>query len=306
MSSEQLETAHAALQAQAQLQAQEEKLLEIQIEADVEQGLHRDRMFKSYESQDRKIFGQAARSLRFGENEANFQLIRSVIGPNFTEYRIQEAIDSNAVALSPPTQQELNEWNREQAATDQDLDQKGRVELLASIEPRLGEYKFTIRRYIQTESTYQQLRERVALCEEIANSHSPDLALNSRQFCVLLLASKDNETYRQQVATLRDNKKFTKMSPLEIKTYLAKQRAAQATQSFEEQVAKEIVSPAEQTLLEAVDRDSRPPLPERTSHGEEIDAAFLGRLQATDYSAYRELLQHHGRLRLEARIRGVK
>ena len=129
LSSEQVEAAHAALQAQAHLQATEEKLLEIQIEADVEQGLHRDRMFKSYESQDRKIFGQAARSLRFGENEANFQLIRSVIGPNFTEYRIQEAIDSNAVALSPPTESEIASWNREQAASAQDSDQKGRIEL---------------------------------------------------------------------------------------------------------------------------------------------------------------------------------
>src|SRR6266581_1244661 len=158
MRTEELGMAYQALQSQVQLQAQEEKLLEIQIEADVEQGLHRDRMFKAYESQDRQTFGLAARALRFGENEANFGLIRSVIGPNFTEYRIQEAIDSNAVALSSPTEREIASWNREQAASAQDSDQKGRIELLALIEGRIAqsEYRFTIQNYIRTASTFQQ------------------------------------------------------------------------------------------------------------------------------------------------------
>jgi len=306
MSNEELQTAYDALQAQAQLQATEEKLLEIQIEADVEQGLHQDRMFKSYESQDRQTFGQAARALRFGENEANFQLLRSAIGPNFTEYRIQEAIDSNAVALSPPTESEIASWNREQAAADQDLDQKGRVELLASIESRIAqsEYRHTLRQYIQTSGTYQQLRDRVALCEEIANNHSPDQRVNNQEFCLLLLANKDNETYRETVTNIREVQKFKMMSPLEIKTYLAKKRTEQQP-SHEERVAAEIISPVEQRLLEAANNDPRPALPERTS-GEVIDAPYLNKIQTTDYSTYRELLQRHGRVRLEARIRGIK
>jgi len=307
LSNAELETAHAALQAQAQLQAQEEKLLEIQIEADVEQGLHRDRMFKSYESQDRKIFGQAARSFRFGENEANFQLIRSVIGPHFTEYRIQEAIDSNAVALSPPTESEIASWNREQVASAQDSDQKGRIELLALIEGRINqsEYRHTIRQYIQTSSTYQQLRDRVQLCGEIADNHSPDQRVNNQEFCLLLLANKDTETYRERVTNIREVQKFKTMSPLELKTYLAKKRTEQQP-SHEERVAAEIIAPEDQRLLEAANNDPRPALPERTSHGEEIDAAYLNKIQATDYSTYRELLQRHGRVRLEARIRAVK
>ena len=307
MRTEELGMAYQALQSQVQLQAQEQKLLEIQAEADVERALHEQRMFTAYESHDRETFKQAARVLRFGENEANFGLIRSVLGWNFTEYRIQEALDSNSISLSQPTQDELNKWESEQAASAQDLDQKGRVELLALIEPRIAqsEYKFTIQNYIRTSSTYQHLRDRIELCQAIADNHSPDQRVNNQEFCLLLLAKNDNETYREKVTNIREVQKFKMMSPLEIKTYLAKKRTEQQP-SHEERVAAEIIAPEDQRLLEAANNDPRPPLPERTSRGEEIDAVYLNRLQATDYSSYRELLQRHGRIRLEARIRGVK
>jgi hypothetical protein len=174
--------------------------------------------------------------------------------------------------------------------------------------PRIAqsEYKFTIQNFIRTSGTYAQLRDRVQLCEEIANNHSPDQRVNNQEFCLLFLSKKDNESFRQQVAALRENKQIAAMSPLEIKSYLAKQRAAAAQQSHEERVASEIVSPQEQTLLKAVENDQRPPLPERAATGEEINSAYLQNLRVNDYSGYRDLLQRHGRLRLEARIRGVK
>ncbi len=246
MTTEELATAYTALQSQVQLQAQEQKLLEIQAEADVERALHEQRMFTAYESHDRETFKQAARVLRFGE-------------------------------------------------------------LLALIEPRIAqsEYKFTIQNYIRTSSTYQHLRDRIELCQAIADNHSPDQRVNNQEFCLLLLAKNDNETYREKVTNIREVQKFKMMSPLEIKTYLAKKRTEQQP-SHEERVAAEIIAPEDQRLLEAANNDPRPPLPERTSRGEEIDAVYLNRLQATDYSSYRELLQRHGRIRLEARIRGVK
>ena len=226
-------------------------------------------------------------------------MLRKTFGADFSSAEIDQALQSRVIHLGPASEDNSAEY---------DWESKGRTELLASIEHRLvgSEYRQAVRQFIRANSIYAELQDRVALCVEIADNHSPDQRVNNQEFCLLLLAKKDNETYRQQVVTHRENKMFAAMSPLEIKSYLAKQRAAQATQSFEEQVAKEIVSPAEQTLLEAVDKDLRPPLPERTSHGEEIDAAYLNRLQATDYSAYRELLQRHGRIRLEARIRGIK
>jgi hypothetical protein len=67
------------------------------------------------EKADRKTFANVARSLQsFGLNEANFNVIRSILGPNFTEYSIQQGLASNALSLSPPMQQELDEWTRQE------------------------------------------------------------------------------------------------------------------------------------------------------------------------------------------------
>jgi len=121
MTTEELGMAYQALQAQAQLEATEEKIFRIQAEAAAEQALHGLRMWQAREPQrlaeekaQLKTFAEAARTLRsFGVNEANFNVIRSTLGPNFTEYSIREAIGSNAISLSPPTKQELDQWTRE-------------------------------------------------------------------------------------------------------------------------------------------------------------------------------------------------
>lgn len=62
----------------------------------------------------RKIFKNAAKALRtFGVNEANFGLTRSTLGDSFSEYSIQQALTSNALRLSPPSQDELDQWAAE-------------------------------------------------------------------------------------------------------------------------------------------------------------------------------------------------
>lgn len=65
-------------------------------------------------AQDQGTLAQAARTLRsFGVNEANLTVVRSVIGSGFTVYAIQQALASNALQLSGPSQSELDQWAEE-------------------------------------------------------------------------------------------------------------------------------------------------------------------------------------------------
>ncbi len=121
LSKEQLEEAYRVIQ----LQATEEKLLQIEAERAADQALHKLHVLRIREpqrraeakaqlEQDRATFNDAARTLQsFGLNEANFSVIRSTLGPNFTTYGIQQALAANALSLSTPTQEELNEWTHE-------------------------------------------------------------------------------------------------------------------------------------------------------------------------------------------------
>jgi hypothetical protein len=60
---------------------------------------------------DHQTFAEAAKTIRtFGVNEANLNVTRSVLGSGFTVYAIQQALLSNALQLSPPTQSEREEW----------------------------------------------------------------------------------------------------------------------------------------------------------------------------------------------------
>jgi hypothetical protein len=122
MSKQELEEAHRVIQ----LQATEDELLQIQAERaanramfELQKRTEREPLRKREEEQqlakDHKTFADAAKTLRsFAMNEANFSVIRSTLGPNFTTYSIQQAIGSNVLELSPPTQQEQDEWSRQE------------------------------------------------------------------------------------------------------------------------------------------------------------------------------------------------
>ncbi len=125
MSKEELETAYKALQSQVQLQAKEEELLRIQVEREADRVLHELDMQKAREpqtraeakaqlAQDRQTFAETAKSLRsFGVTEANFNVCRTTLGEGFSAYDIQQMLAANGAVLSGPTQQEIEEWNRE-------------------------------------------------------------------------------------------------------------------------------------------------------------------------------------------------
>jgi hypothetical protein len=62
---------------------------------------------------DREMFLAAYQTLRsFGNTAANFTLLREVLG-QLTLFGIRNAIQANAVQLSPPTQAELETWQAE-------------------------------------------------------------------------------------------------------------------------------------------------------------------------------------------------
>jgi hypothetical protein len=66
------------------------------------------------EKKDRTTFTDAARTLRsFGTTDANFNLIRQTLGSGFSIYQIQQMLIANGAILSGPTQQELDEWERQ-------------------------------------------------------------------------------------------------------------------------------------------------------------------------------------------------
>jgi len=125
MSFEQLEQAHQALISHQELEAKEEELLRIQAESAADAAMHLYYRQKEREPQrkakekaqlevDRKTFINAAKTLRiFGVTEANFDVCRRTLGAGFSIYQIQQMVTANGGTLSPPTQEELNEWDRE-------------------------------------------------------------------------------------------------------------------------------------------------------------------------------------------------
>jgi hypothetical protein len=122
MSKEELEEAYKVLQ----LQATEERLLEIQAERAADLAMHQYHSQQAREPQrraeekvqleaDRKTFAEAAKTLRsFALNEANFNLIRQTLGQGFSVFAVQQMVAANGATLSPPTQQELDEWTRQE------------------------------------------------------------------------------------------------------------------------------------------------------------------------------------------------
>jgi hypothetical protein len=118
---EELRQIEHAILSQAMSRVAEDELIRIQAEIAAERELfrlsrepQRKAEAERQAKQDRATFNDAAKTLRsFGLNEANFGVIRSTLGPNFTKFAIQQALAANALNLSLPTQQELDEWTRQ-------------------------------------------------------------------------------------------------------------------------------------------------------------------------------------------------
>jgi len=121
MTKGELETAYQALQ----IHAAQDELLRIQAERAADRALFeldRDRQrepqrraeAKAQLAQDRQTFAEAAKTLRtFGVTEANFNVTRQTLGAGFSIYEIQQMLAANGAVLSGPTQEEQQEWTRQ-------------------------------------------------------------------------------------------------------------------------------------------------------------------------------------------------
>src|SRR6267143_4598980 len=64
-------------------------------------------------AQGKEVFAAVCRKHVVANIEANFSLLRKVVGDDFTEYSAAQAITSGAVKLAKPDQSELDQWNAE-------------------------------------------------------------------------------------------------------------------------------------------------------------------------------------------------
>lgn len=75
---------------------------------------------KEAERRDRAAFTEFAKLNGYSENVANFSLAREVLGPgNLDEYRLTQAVRSNALRLSAATAEELEEREAERVDQEQ-------------------------------------------------------------------------------------------------------------------------------------------------------------------------------------------
>jgi hypothetical protein len=120
LSKEQLEQAYAMLQANQAVQAKDEELLRVQAEIAADRALaelqalqQREPQRKQQEQKDRETFKRATRRYGISDIEANFNVVRSILGPSFDEYSVGQIADSNAATLAPATPAEIQQWRQE-------------------------------------------------------------------------------------------------------------------------------------------------------------------------------------------------
>jgi hypothetical protein len=181
----------------------------------------------------------------------------------------------------------------------QELDKQVRQQLLVKIQARLDNpydpNDTLVRRKLQQDS-FREIRERIDLCGQLADNHSPDPAVNNQQFRSLFVAKTSNEQYRRPVQVMLERKKFAAMSPQEIRDYNRQARAQQPQPKLTQ---------AETIRLEA-EASGLPPLPERDGNGLPIDAAYINKVSVTNKHLFSAWLQRFGRANVVARMYGVR
>lgn len=142
LSAEQIEN----LQKFVHLEKAEDEILQVKAKAAAERAVFELRRHESLEPQrqaqleaDRRTLADAARTLNFGVTEANFNVTRSLLGPGFTVYTIQQAIDSNALLLSAPSQEELDKWHAERVKAHNEFLRNADVETLKRLTREAGQ-----------------------------------------------------------------------------------------------------------------------------------------------------------------------
>jgi hypothetical protein len=130
--------------AQEQAQARQEaaaRLAEIEAERYADNLAFRDAQYRADApkraaelAEDKNTFLKVAKTLRlFGTTEANFSLLRSTLGPGFDVYQVEQSVISGAVSLSPPSQDELDQWAQEDVEIRNEFLRQADVHVLKKI-----------------------------------------------------------------------------------------------------------------------------------------------------------------------------
>jgi hypothetical protein len=112
--------------------------------------------------QDRHTFADACRQLHIGFNEANFGIIRSTLGENFSIYQVSQAISSGAVRVSPATRQEIAQWAAEAIEQHNEYLQTANTDTLRALARKEGADTRAAAAQQQTDRQFEAARVRDA------------------------------------------------------------------------------------------------------------------------------------------------
>ena len=193
-------------------EAADEELIQIQAERAAARAIHELEMSQAREphrraevkaqlEQDRKTFEDAARTLRsFGVNEANFNVVRQTLGVGFSVHQIRQMLAANGAMLSPPKQQELNDWERERIERHNEMLRNADTETLRSIVRSESEQR---RIQFQRDEDQRQLAAREAKDQAFGFPPLPEInaatgeKLNSAYF--IRLSNTDLQKFKNYI-----------------------------------------------------------------------------------------------------------
>lgn len=218
--------------------------------------IHAEQQQSSLYRAHRRLFDAAANALTgqgtvdVAPNDANYALVVEALeedGLDFTTDNVMNLLIRGGLELAPN-------------AAKKELSEQSRKQLLETFESYLGHSQsesdskdaFKIRGWIQNLSIpIADIRERLELVEEIANTLSPHQADRAYHFRKLVLSVKTGEELRQRVADIEKRRELSSLSREELRD-----RARREYEERHQQPQRITLLPAEITA-EAIRKSSK-------------------------------------------------
>jgi hypothetical protein len=238
------------------------------------------------EQERRRKFSATARAItsqgiaNIADTDANYQVALSQLDDIL--------VSGSASSLSEALALKLIEGLApNDAETVSSIDQQNRAGLLQSIAAKLthSQYGGTVRQQILNGSNYADLRERVLLVGELADSHSPDKTINDNYFCSLFCSVRDLTQLRLDLEQTRERKRLRSLSPQELRA--------------ENQRVREFDTRLQNVESEMTSDGYRRLRPESRWKGQELNMKNIARLDKEDVKS---LLRLYGKNQIDQRL----